>query len=1579
MVDLLRDRYEPLEVVGQGGEGRVIKALDRQHDRFVALKIRPVTSEAERDVLLTEARILLAVPPHAHLPLVREDFFERDQYIIAMDWIEGTDLGRVLQGRGRPGLAPSMVLQWLADAAAALTHLHAQDPQVIHGDVKPANLILTRSGRVALVDFGLSSAPGAPRHRGGTRGYAAPERVVNGDRSRATDIYSLAATAFALLTGSPPTGIRPSWEGIDAAQAAELEAAIRLGLATDPELRPDTAGELVELMRAGWGSTLPTGVLTFCLTDLESSTAMWEANPSEMANALVIHDQLVAAAVESSGGRLLKSMGEGDATVSVFDSPRSALDASLELTRALGAVAWPEEQVLRARVALHTGEAEQRGGDYYGPTLNLAARLRGLADGGQVFLSRATADLVARHLPDGASLVDLGPTRLRGIAAPEHVYAVAAPGVEAPLAGTDCPYPGLLPFGSDDADRFFGRETLVEGLLARFVRGGLLAVVGGSGSGKSSVLRAGLAARTDASVVTPGASPLDALATADVGQPLVVDQFEELFTLCRDDDARQAFVDALLSWQAPAVIGLRADFYGACASYPELAAAVATNQVLLGPMTQDELRRAITEPARIAGLRLEPGLVDVLVGEVSGEPGALPLLSHALRATWEERDGRTLTLDAYRSTGGVRGAIAATADRAVDSLSAADRELARQLFLRLVEPGEGTQDTRRQASLEELTPAEGGDERLTRVLDAVAAARLVTVEAGTVDVAHEALIREWPRLQGWLDEDRDGLRVQRHLTTAASAWEALGRDPAELYRGTRLATALEWRDKGAHASAHERAFLAASEEDEQRRQDAQARTNRRLRGLLAAGSVALVVALIAAGVALAQAGNAATARDRADVSRIAAVARSLVERQPAVGLLLAAEAYRRHESADTESTLLGALETHPLLEGLLYGVASGLEAAVFTPDGKTLVTPTSDGTGILVWDTATRHRVATLRNDHDMLLDAAISPDGHWLAAAAYWVDGEEYGSRLEVWDLPARKLLKAIDAPAGVTSTNFTADGKTLVTQNIPIDTTLGTAVQFWDTATWTASEPWKLLDEYVGDGAVAVSGDGRFLAAQAPTGALDVWSVAEHRLVHETPATSDERVTALGFTNDGSTLAVAGEVGGISLVDPLSGAPQHAALTIPDAAPSALEFSPDRATLAVSTAQGKTQLYRMSDGQPLGPPLAANASSINDVSFSPDGMQLATAGLDRTGAIWRLDGGRAIGTATNDHSAVATEVHYTPDGRTLVTAGADGTVAIRNLAGGTVRTLDIGGEVQSVALNHAGTRLAAGGTAGQVKTFNVATGAPGPVFSAADGEWIQKVAFNPKTGIVAIGVESHPGEDVSPEATGGYVALWDPITGRAGKRIVEKGGDYPMDLAWSDDGSLLVTAGGNHLLHFYDGHTTRKRGADIDSEDAAFVSVAVSPDGTRVATGTASGIVRQWSVATHKQLGADLKGHNGWVTGVAYSRDGKTLASTTTGFSTTRLWDVAAGTPIGDELAVGHEPFTDRTYITEHYQGSRPEFSPDGKHVATPGYDGTTVLWDLQPANWLRAACRVVNRDLTRAEWRQYFGATAYRRTCT
>jgi hypothetical protein len=432
-----------------------------------------------------------------------------------------------------------------------------------------------------------------------------------------------------------------------------------------------------------------------------------------------------------------------------------------------------------------------------------------------------------------------------------------------------CPYKGLASFEEGDARLFFGRERLVGELAARTVGTGLLAVVGASGSGKSSVIAAGLlpslkagllpgSERWRSVVIRPGEHPLaalDSLAASDGNANerlvLVIDQFEEVFTMCGDESERAEFVDRLISIgtvadDAVVVLTLRADFAGECAGCPELAQLLAANLILVGPMTSDELRRTVELPARRLGLRVESSLVETLVAEVGDEPGGLPLLSTALVELWMSRSDGWLRLDVYERLGGVRGAVARLADSAYENLTDVERSAARRLFMRLVTTGEEGALTRRTVPFSELDLER--DPVLSSVVDRLTGDRLLTADDGAVEVAHEALLREWPRFQEWLASDAQGRQLREQLTQGAKRWEATGRDAAELYRGARLSATLDWAaGRERELNELEWEFLKESRVKSERELARQRRTNRRLKGLLAGVGV-LLLAMIAAGI-----------------------------------------------------------------------------------------------------------------------------------------------------------------------------------------------------------------------------------------------------------------------------------------------------------------------------------------------------------------------------------------------------------------------------------------------------------------------------------------------------------------------------------------------------------------------------------------------------------------------------------------------------------------------------------------------------------------------------------------------------------
>ncbi|MEU9332500.1 hypothetical protein AB0D49_04940 [Streptomyces sp. NPDC048290] len=648
--------------------------------------------------------------------------------------------------------------------------------------------------------------------------------------------------------------------------------------------------------------------------------------------------------------------------------------------------------------------------------------------------------------------------------------------VSAPDDDTDSPYPGLARFGTGDGDRFHGREALVGELLALVARRRVTAVVGASGSGKSSLLRAGLvpALRGTAPappfraaalrVVTPGAHPARTHAERFAPHPgdgdtlLVVDQFEETFALCRDPAERERFVALLLSALDPAnrlrvLIAVRADFYGRCAEHGPLAAALRDSTLLVGPMEPAQLREAVVRPAAARRLIVERALTARIVADVEGEPGGLPLMAHALREVWRRRTGKTLTLAAYEAIGGVDGAVAHTAETLYATLGPAERTALRRLLLRLVTPGDGTGDTRRPVDRAEL----GADPLTAAVLERLVRARLLTVDGDTVDLAHEALLGAWPRLGGWLTEDRERLRAHRRLTQAAGTWHELGQDDGALYRGVRLAEARELfgAPSGvgpAELTGPEAAFLAASAAADERARRTATRAARRTRALLAVLATLLCLAAVAGLTAWRQNEVSDRRQDEAEARRVAALAENLRSGDPRAAMRLALAAWHTADLPETRQALRSAAAqsdedafTRP--EGgspydnepswlsrdgrtltyvafddrvVRWDVVSGRQLGELTlpgvtdgvfgvgPDGRLLAHRGANGRELLLTDLAEgTTRSITTRTGNDT--DVAFGADGRTLLLRRELPGADRY-AQLEVWDLAQRRLVLRYD-----------------------------------------------------------------------------------------------------------------------------------------------------------------------------------------------------------------------------------------------------------------------------------------------------------------------------------------------------------------------------------------------------------------------------------------------------------------------------------------------------------------------------------------------------------------------------------------
>ena len=603
-----------------------------------------------------------------------------------------------------------------------------------------------------------------------------------------------------------------------------------------------------------------------------------------------------------------------------------------------------------------------------------------------------------------------------------------------------CPFKGLAAFGPEDADYFFGRERLVAELVARLVGAPLLAIVGASGTGKSSVLRAGLLPALEGGIlpgseewqlvmIRPGRQPQRELdrelkeTARDRRLLIAVDQFEEVFTVCDDERERVEFIGRLVAaardplGRSIVVLTIRADQYERCAAYPELSDLLAADHVLVTPMRRDELRDAVERPALRVGLRVEPALADALVADVEGEPGALPLLSTALLELWRGRDGRRLRHAAYERTGGVRGAVARLAEEAYGQLSPTQQVVARSTLVRLAAEGPGGAIERRRVPLEELD-TEGSDD-VARVFALFTDHRLLTVSPEGVEVAHEALLREWPRLRAWIQEDRESMRIQRGVTDAAVEWHRLNRDDGALFRGTHLSEAREWRAARRPAlNPLERDFLDASQARWQGE-----RTARRNRIRLAFASLfaALVVITAVAIVAIYQGREADRQRNIAASRELAARASTFLDADPGLSLALAVRALDRGDTTQARNVLRQATLSSRALSAW-PAHRDWVTSLEVSNGGERLTTAGRDG-AVKVWDPTSSTPLAVFDAHKGWAFGASLSPDGRTVASV-----GED--GIIAVWDVAtgAKRVVGREPTSKLPNAVAFTPDGDRLL-----------------------------------------------------------------------------------------------------------------------------------------------------------------------------------------------------------------------------------------------------------------------------------------------------------------------------------------------------------------------------------------------------------------------------------------------------------------------------------------------------------------------------------------------------------------------
>ncbi|MDX2136546.1 MAG: protein kinase, partial [Chloroflexota bacterium] len=805
--------YEIRERIGAGGFGAVYKAYQTTIGREVAIKVILPDRASQPDFIRrfeSEAQ-LVARLEHPHIVPLYDYWRDPDGAYLVMRWLRG---GSVRDALATGAFELRAILLLLDQIAGALALAHRGG--VIHRDIKPANILLDEDGNAYLTDFGIAKDLSLPDGTAsdvlvGSLDYISPEQARSEPVTPRTDIYSLGVTLYELITGQHPfAGISsverlykhindplPLITGLDAGVQAAVNTVIQKATAKNPDHRQADVLALAADFRFALGVSGASFSVEAQLTQRE-------------------HE-------------ILQLIVDGLANKEI----------SQRLTLTLGTVKWHVNQI-------------------YGK-LGVRSRV-------QAIIRARELDLLGKGNTDGATVLipttDFNPAN---------------------------PYKGLLAFQAADSQDFFGREKITASLVKRLGESGdytrFLAVVGPSGSGKSSLVKAGLipalwrgelpgSERWFVAEMLPGAHPLDELEVAlmriaanQAGNlhehlrrdergllrcaslilpndgtelVLVIDQFEEVFTLATDDGERAHFLALLYTAvtevrsRVRVIITLRADFYDRPLHDPRFGELVRSRLETIMPLSAEELERAIVRPAERAGVTFEPELVTTIIGAVNYQPGALPLLQFALTELFERRQGRLLTREAYHAIGGTTGALAKRAETVYLGFTEREREIARQIFLRLVTLGEGTEDTRRRATRSEFKALAGDGDVLDDILDALAAYRLLALDTDpatrtpTVELAHEALLREWERLRAWLNEARDDIKTQRQLASMAEEWRGADRDASFLARGSRLALFEAWRGETTMGLAQvEREFLDASLR--QRQADVQAEDERQAR------------------------------------------------------------------------------------------------------------------------------------------------------------------------------------------------------------------------------------------------------------------------------------------------------------------------------------------------------------------------------------------------------------------------------------------------------------------------------------------------------------------------------------------------------------------------------------------------------------------------------------------------------------------------------------------------------------------------------------------------------------------------------
>ncbi len=1120
------------------------------------------------------------------------------------------------------------------------------------------------------------------------------------------------------------------------------------------------------------------------------------------------------------------------------------------------------------------------------------------------------------------------------------------------------PYQGLAAFGEEDADFFFGQEKFVNNLAEVTQKQPLVAVVGPSGSGKSSVVFAGLIPKLRKEgnwlieIFRPGKEPFLPLASALVRQLepkagetqqlreavglagdmqqgritlqqvvsrilernsgkrllLVADQFEELYTLCQVKEEQERFADELLTAIAQEnitlVLTLRADFYGYVLSYRPLRDALQEyTPQLLSSMKREELQAAIELPAQKLEVQLEPQLTQRILDDVGEEPGNLPLLEFALTRLWEKQINRELTHQAYEEIGGVKKAIANHAEQVYQQLSEIQKKQAQRIFVQLVRPGEGTEDTRRFA-----TRAEVGEDNwnLVSYLAGYPARLVVTgrqEQQDTVEVVHEALIREWGTLREWMNANRDFRTWQERLKVALREWKNNNHDSGALLRGVPLNVAAEWlRKRAGEMTQEERDFIQVSVRKQKRRR--QFTTFGVSGAFIVVSSLAIFAnwqwwqvqrVQLGQSDALSQYSNELFNKE--ENQKFDALIASLRGSIPI-----------KRTKAQPSLQVLTALRqaVYGVKEHRLEGHSNWVSSVAFSPDGLTLASASGDGT-IKVWNLQSQKPIATLAGHSKVVYSVAFSPDGLTLASASG--DGT-----IKVWNLQSQKPIATLAGHSKVVySVAFSPDGLTLASASG--DKT----IKVWNL------QSQKPIATLAGHSesilSVAFSPDGLTLASASFDKTIKVWNLQSQKPIATLVGHSD-RVHSVAFSPDGLTLASASFDKTIKVWNWQS---QKSIATLAGHSNwvRSVAFSPDGLTLASASEDNTIKVWNLQSQKPIAT-LVGHSSWVLSVAFSPDGLTLASGSSDKTIKVWNLQSQKSIATLAG-HSESVRSVAFSPDGLTLASASEDNTIKVWNLQSQKpIATLaGHNDSVYSVAFSPDGLTLASASADKTIKLWNLQS-QKSIATLAGHSNWVSRVAFSPD------------GLTLASASGDGTIKLWNlqsqkPIATLAGHSI------WFSSLAFSPDGLTLASASFDHTIKLWN-LQSQKPIATLADYNRSVNSVAFSPDGKTLASPSGDMTIKLWNLQSQKPI-ATLAGHSKVVYSVVFSPDGKTLASAS-GDKTIKLWNLQSQKPIA--TLAGHSDSV-----------SSVAFSPDGLTLASASADDTIILWNFDFDDLVKRGC--------------------------